>query len=142
MTDLKKIILTSDNSTYKNNNVYVGSFNISGSTVEGTNTRTEIIPLPAEVDLTDIMFNGPTDTIFSSDPRPSDAWFDDGYVWVLGDDVPNGYTDEPTAWKMNAALVDGSLVITAIFVQQFIATLALDTTTVNYKLVDYSAFLT
>jgi hypothetical protein len=138
--DLTKLVFHSGYPAFKNNNRFSGSFNITGSSAGGTNQRTETVNLSFTPDMTDIIFNGPTDTVFSSDPRPSTGWFKQGAVWVLGNNAGAGYTDYPTPWVITSKLTGQLLTITATYVQTFSDALTLTSTTVYYRIVDYSVF--
>lgn len=136
--DLTKLLFHSGYPAFHNNTEYSGSFIISGTTTAGYSERVFFVPIQQPTDLVDIIFNGPTDTQFGSDPRPSSGWFKSGPVWVLGDDMPNGYDDYPMPFFLNATIEDNNIRITAHTVQQFTATLSLAPTTVYYKIIDYS----
>lgn len=137
--DLTKLVATSDNPCYKNNDVYVGSSNITGSTSAGVNRRSITVPLNEAPDLCDILFKGASQNAVGE--RPSTGWFLDSYVTVIGNDAGAGYINEPTQWKLNSKIDGSNLVISAEYTQTFIATLALTSTPFSYRLVDYSAFL-
>jgi hypothetical protein len=127
--DLTKLILHSSYPAYINDAGYSSFFTISGSTTAGTNTRTANVFLNEAPDLIDFMYN-----------KDGDAnWKKQGTVTVLGTDSPL-YIDYPTLWTITTKVNGSTLTITATFSQQFTATLALDSTAINYKLVDYSIF--
>jgi hypothetical protein len=136
--DLSKLIFYSVTSAFKNNKVYTGTFNISGTTVAGTNSRSVTINLDDVPDMVDIVFNGPTDTVFNTDPRPSDGWFSQGQIWVIA----NGstVTNYPTSWVVYSNIVGSTLTITMVYVQTFVDTLTLNSTNGYYRLTDYSVF--
>lgn len=138
--DLSQIILHSNYPAFKNNTDYSGFFTISGVTAPGLNQQTTVVNLDNAPDIIDITFNGPTDTVFSSDPRPSDGWFKQGAVWVRGDNPGAGYTNYPTPWVVYSSITGTQLTITVQYVQQFTAALTLTGTLAYYKLVDYSVF--
>lgn len=138
--DLSQVILHSNYPAFKNNTDYDGFFTISGVTAGGLNQQSTVINLDTAPDLIDITFNGPTDTVFSSDPRPGDAWFKQGAVWVRGDNPGAGYTNYPTPWVVYSSITGTQLTITVQYVQQFTAALTLTSTLAYYKLVDYSVF--
>ena len=140
MFDLTKLQSHTGYNTFKNNAVYTGSYSITGSTVGGVNTRTFDITLARQPDIMDVIFNGPTDTIFASDPRPADGWFKKGPVWVLGNNIPAGYTNYPTPWEVYTSLTGLVLTVTLLYAQQFSDSLTLTPTTLSYKIVDYSIF--
>lgn len=139
MADLTKLAFHSGYNAFKNNNVYTGSFTISGTTAAGTNTVTATVPLDAAPDLTDVIFNG-TAGGGTLTRRPSAGWFKNGLVEVRGDNAGAGYTNYPTPWIITSKIDGSNLVITATYVQTFNDALTLTSTTVSYKLVDYSVF--
>lgn len=137
MVDLTKIAYYSKFPAFKNNKVYTGTLTISGSTTGGANVRTFNVALDSTPDLVDITFNGPTDTVFGSDPRPSNAWFKNGYVWVRTNSAGGG---DPSSWLITSRLNGSLLTITATMLQTFATGETLTSTDFQYKLVDYSAF--
>jgi len=138
--DLTKLIQTSQNKGFANNNEYEGSVNITGTATAGLNTRTFTVPLDEIPDLVSAVFNGPTDTVYGSDPRPGTAWFKTGYIWVLGTDAGAGHVNYPTPWKLELTISGKNAIIKASYVQQFIANLALTSTPLYYRIFDYSVF--
>lgn len=138
MVDLTKLILHSAYPAFKNNNIFTGTLQINGTVVAGTNTKTFTVDLGLIPDMTDVMFNGPTDTWYGSDPRPASGWFKQGQVWVRGDS--GAYPNYGTNWRINSSINGSILTITAVYVQQFIDTLSLTSTNFSYRLIDYSAF--
>jgi len=137
MLDITKLLFSSNNNAFKNNNVYTGSFVISGTTAAGTNTKTFTTTLLETPDMLDIIFNGPTDTVYGSDPRPAGGWFRQGSIWVLTDNVGGG---SPGPWRLQAAISGATLTITAQLVQGFTAAETLTATTFSYRIVDYSIY--
>ena len=129
--------MTTTLSGFRNNRTFSGREFINGTVGSGATTKTWTIPLGLSPDLVDIMYNGPTE---ASDPRPADAWFKEGIVYVLGQNSGAGYTDYPTIWVMNGYINGDNLVITATYVQAFTDVLTLDETEFFYRLVDYSVF--
>lgn len=140
MPDLAKTHYHTEYNAFKNDNIYTGSFSITGSTTAGLNVRSTQVTLREVPDLLNVAYNGDTDTVFASDPRPDGGWFHRGSVWVLGTDVPAGYTNYPTPWSVYSSINGNVLTITLFFVQQFTATLALTPTPLDYRIVDYSVF--
>ena len=140
LNDLTKLILISEKSAFKNNAIYEGSVNITGNATAGLNVRNFTIPLSRVPDLLSFMVNGPTDTVFGSDPRPAGGWFKRGYVWVRGDDAGAGYTNYPVPWSVTVRIQGQNAIIHCDYVQQFIANLALTSTALNYRIIDYSVF--
>jgi len=140
MLDLTKLILLTTKKAFKNNNEYRGTLAISGSWVSGLNTQDFLVPLSAVPDLVDARFNGPTDTVFGSDPRPGNAWFKVGWVWVRGDNAGAGYTNYPIPYRITALIQGQYALIRATSVSQIAPTLTLTTTPFSYRILDYSVF--
>lgn len=140
MLDLTKLILLTKNAAFKNNNEYRGTLAITGTWVSGLNTRDFVVPLSAIPDLVDARFNGPTDTVFGSDPRPGGAWFKQGYVWVRGDNAGAGYTNYPVPFRITALIQGQYAIIRATSVSQIAPTLTLTATNFSYRILDYSVF--
>lgn len=141
MVDLTKLVFHSEYEAFKNNNVYTGSFNITGTTGVGINTRTHTKSLPVSPVLSDVVIGGRSEVGFSTpdntnDPRPNNGWFKEGNIWVRGDDA--SYTNEPTKWVISWRISGSSIIFTANYVQQFTNTLTLTSEAVNYRIVDYS----
>lgn len=137
MPELTDFIYNSNYNAFKNNNVYTGTFTISGTTAAGLNTKTFTVELPTTPDLIDIMFNGPTDTVFGSDPRPANGWFKDGWVWTRTNNAGGG---DPRPWFISATINGTTLTVTATSVQQFVAAEAITSTDFSYRVIDYSIF--
>ena len=133
MPDLTKIVFHSQYPAFKNNRIYTGTLTISGSTNAGSNTRTFTVTLDKAPDLIDVVFNGPTDTVYNSDPRPSTAWFKVGAVWT-----PTSGFGTPAPWTINYRINGLTVVITANYVQQFTGSETITSTDFNYRIVDYS----
>jgi hypothetical protein len=141
MLDLTKLQSHTGYNTFKNNAVYTGSTTISGVTTAGTNIRTFDVTLARRPDIMDVIFNGLTDASgFGLDPRPNNGWFKKGAVWVRGDNAPAGFTNYPTPWLVYTSLNGLTLTITMLYSHTFSDMLTLTTTTLNYKIVDYSVF--
>lgn len=138
--DLNKLISTTTQNAFKNNAVYEGSVSITGTVTAGLNVKQYEVPLSKVPDLISALFNGPTDTIYGSDPRPGTAWFKKGYVWVLGNNVPAGYVDYPVPFKVNMIMSGSIAIIKLTFVQQFTDALTLTSTNLSYRIIDYSVF--
>lgn len=139
--DLTKLVLLSENPAFKNQNLYSNGLVISGNTNgSGVTQRSFSVDLVREPDLLSVLFNGPTDTIFGSDPRPGSAWFKDGYIWVLGTNVGDGYIDYPLPFKPEVRIDGSSATIILTTVQQFVSVLTLTSTAFYYRLRDYSVF--
>lgn len=139
--DVTKVLFDSRRFGFKNNHVYTGSFSISGTLHAGTAVFTENITLEESPDMTQIMINGPTDTSGSDlDPRPGNAWFEEGYVWALGNDAGAGYTDYPMPFSFSSDINGNVVTLTFTAVQTFDASLVLTPITVYYRIVDYSVF--
>lgn len=140
MPNLKKTHYHTGYNAFKNDNVYTGSFNITGTTAPGLNVVTSQITLREVPDFLDVAYNGATDSVFGTDPRPASGWFHQGAVWALGNNVPAGYTNYPTPWNIYSSINGTVLTISAVYVQQFTAPLTLTPSPVSYRLVDYSVF--
>lgn len=138
--DLTKLLLHTGYNAFKNNAIYTGSFNISGTAGNGTTTKTTTVALTQQPDLLDILFNGAADTFFSVDLRPADGWFKRGSVWVRGDNAGDGFVNYGTPWVITSSLSGLTLTISATYVQTFFSSLTLTTTPVYYRIVDYSVF--
>lgn len=136
--DLTELILDTNYDAFKNNNIYTGTFTISGTTSAGVNAQTDTITLDAIPDITDIVFNGPA--YGSSDPRPDNGWFHSGAIEVLGNNVPAGYVNYPTLWLPYSSIDGTTVTITCYYAQQFIDALTLTSTEVSYRIIDYSVF--
>lgn len=140
MRDLTKLQYHTGYNTFKNNAVYTGTYSITGSTSGGTNIRQFDITLARRPDIMDVIFNGATDTVFGTDPRPATGWFKKGAVWVRGDNAGAGYTNYPTPWEVYTSLNGLTLTVTLLYSQQFTPALTLTPETLSYKIVDYSVF--
>lgn len=138
--ELEKLISTTVQNAFKNNAVYESSVNITGTTSGGLNVKEFTVPLNAVPDLISAVFNGPTDTIFGSDPRPSNGWFKKGLVWVLGTNVGDGYIDYPIGFRVTMTISGANAIIRLTSVQQFTSTLTLTSTPLYYRIIDYSVF--
>lgn len=136
MPNLNTLIWGSEYDSFKNNNIYTGSFNISGTATAGVNTQTYDVALSVIPDITDIVFNGPAD---SGDPRPNGGWFHSGVIRVRGDDAPI-YNNYSTLWKPYSSINGNIVTLSVYWVQQFTASLSLTSTTVSYRIIDYSVF--
>lgn len=140
LTDLTKLQSDFNFNALKNNRVYTGQFTIGGNWVSGYQVQTKDVLLAAVPDLIASEFNGPTDTVFASDPRPSAAWFKNGAVWVLGNNAGAGYTDYPIPFIISTTINGFTATINASSVSEISPTLAITTTTVKYRIIDYSVF--
>lgn len=140
LNDLSKLVLLSEKGAFKNNNIYEGTLQITGTTMAGANTRSFTVPLERVPDIISGLFGGPTDTVYGSDPRPNNAWFKKGSIWVLGSDAGAGYVDYPTSWSVELTISGANAIIKLTYIQQFIATLTLNNTNFTYRILDYSVF--
>lgn len=139
--DLTKVNADFNYNAFKNNHIYTGQFVINGNWVPGYQTVTFDVLLTETPDLVQATFNGPTDTVFASDPRPGNAWFKNGSVWVLGNNAPAGYTNYPIPYEMSAIMTGPrTATINASSVSEIADTLVLTATTVYYRIIDYSVF--
>jgi hypothetical protein len=134
--DLTKLTLHTGYPAFKNNRIYTGSFTISGTTSGGTNTRTATINLDEAPDLADIVFSGRSTETYTN--RPNNYWFKQGTVEVRGDG--GAFTDYATPWVITSRISGSSIIITATCVQTFTQVLTLTSSTVQYRVVDYSVF--
>lgn len=137
MFDVTKLLESSSNNAFKNNNVYTYTFTLSGSTSAGLNTETFTATLPTSPDMVDILFNGPTDTVYGTDPRPSAGWFRQGYVWVVTNNAGGG---NPSRWRVQATISGTTLTIIAQYVQQFTTSETLTSTNFSCRVIDFSIF--
>ena len=135
--DLTKLIMHSAYNAFKNNTIYTGTLTISGTNVEGTNVKTFTVNLSSIPDMTDIVFNGPTDTIGGNDPRPAGGWFKRGSVWVPTDNAGGG---NPSKWVITSSITGTVVTITATYVQQFTTSEVMTATDFSYRIIDYSIF--
>lgn len=127
MPDLTKLVLHTAYPAFMNNNVYEGTFTISGDIDEGTNTFTHTVQLDATPDLVDIMFEGAAGGI----SRPAGAYFKEGFFDVEGASI--------TWTGFISSKIDGDTVVITVVVPNQTATP--DTvagTDLNYRIVDYS----
>lgn len=139
--NLEKLILYPATPAFKNNRIYTGSFQITGnSSAGGTDIRTVTIPLAQTPDLLAALFNGYNDPPTTSDPRPNNAWFRKGAVWVKGTNSGDGYVDYPLAFEVSCRIIGPNAIIRLENVKQFTSVLTLTPTTVFYRIIDYSVF--
>lgn len=136
--DLTKVILDSRKAAFKNNNIYTGQLNISGTYVSGYQQLDYAVVLDEAPDMVGAVFNGPGDA-GGIDARPSNAWFKEGYVYVLGNNAGAGYTDYPVPYRVTF-LMSGitTAIIRLTSVSQIAPTLTLTSTNFSYRIVDYS----
>lgn len=134
MIDLSLLILETNYDAFKNDNVYTGSFTISGVTAPGTNVQTFNATLNEAPDMVDVVFNGASGGL---NPRPADGWFTQGSITVPTDNAGGG---NPSYWQLYGSISGVTLTITAVYVQQFLTPEALTSTDFSYRLVDYSIF--
>jgi hypothetical protein len=139
MPDLSKLVSHSGYPAFKNDKEYTGSFNISGSTSGGTNTRTSTVNLDQAPDLCDVILNGRAVPAIGP-ARTSSGWFklnNNNSILVNSNGTLTNYN---TPWTITYRISGSSVIFTATFVQQFTGTQNLTTTPVNYKIIDYSVF--
>lgn len=127
MADLTKLVLHTAYPAFMNNNVYTGTFTISGTINEGTNTFTETVQLDAAPDLVDIMFEGAAGGI----SRPAGAYFKEGFFDVVGASI---------TWTgfISAKISGSTVVITVVVPNQTASSDTVAGTDLNYRIVDYS----
>jgi hypothetical protein len=140
MIDLSKVILASNYPAFKNDRIYTGTLNISGNCPPGYSEKTYVIPLDKLPDMLTGIFNGPTDDLFSGDPRPASGWFKSGYVWVHGSNPGAGYPDYTIAYNVAMTVSGLSVIIVASTVNQTATTFSLVSTDFLYRIIDYSVF--
>lgn len=123
---------------FKNNRIYTGTLQITGSVSAGFNQRIFTIPLDRTPDLVSIMLNGPTDSVYGNDPRPADGWFKKGNIWAIGNG--GAYSNYPVPFEAAPYIQGTNAIISLIYVQTFTDTLALSPTNFSYRILDYSVF--
>lgn len=129
MTDRTKLTFDSRTSTFRNNNLYTGSFVISGTTSPGINQRTTSVSIPSNAVLVDALFRGPAPDN-PSNRDSDDQWFRDGLVLVPA-------TGADTVWRIDYRRTSTGITITASYAKTFEGTSTLTATTVFYRFVDY-----
>ena len=140
MIDLTKLILFSNNPAFKNDNIYEGTQTISGSCPPGYSEFRFTVSLDRVPDMLTGLFNGPTDDLFSGDPRPSTGWFRSGYVWVHGSNPGAGYPDYTIPYNIAMTISGQSAIIVASTINQTATTFSLVSTNFSYRIIDYSVF--
>lgn len=135
MIDLTKLILHTGYNAFKNNDLTTGTFTLTGSTAAGLNSRTFTFDIGPSPDMVDVVFNGPTDTVFSSDPRPSTGWFKQGFIYTITNNAGGG---NPARWTVNSEINGSTLTITCQYPQGFVTAETLTSTDCSFRLVDYS----
>lgn len=125
-------ILNSEYDTFKNNNVFGGSFIISGSVGSGTSTRTYTVPLGKTPDMFDVYFLGRS---ASGNPRPSTAWFAQGRIEVPGTSF--GFTQD-FPFSLSARISGTDVIISATTINMSVDPFTLTPVTVQVRVVDYS----
>ena len=139
--DLTKLQMITANQGFKNNNVYTGSFTISGNFNSESINISQYISLPSGVDTFDVIFSGRSNGGFSYDtgnPRPNGAWFKSGVVNVRADG--DRYSNYPIKFRINSSMSGNTLIISAVSYKDFTANLSLTPETVYYKVIDYSLY--
>lgn len=141
--DLTKLQSTSLVPGFKNNDEFTGSFTIDGTFFSGSKVITKTIELPNGTDIAEVIFQGRADGGFvipTDDPRPNNAWFKRGVVWVRVDDAGAGYTNYPQPFLISASISGNTLTLKATSIKQFVANLTITAEVVQYKIIDYSVF--
>lgn len=136
--DLEKFVTTSANSTLPNDIKVTGSFTISGSISDGVNIRTFTIPINKINNLSQVLFRGRTGFGALSDIRPTDGWFEQGFVYAGADG--SGWSNYPTAWQLSYTFSGTDIIITATQVQQSFGSLTLRPEIINYSIINYDFF--
>lgn len=135
--DLTKLSLHSAYPSFKNKNIYEGSFNISGTYENGIiNFRTHIFPLPTTTDITNTLINGRVlDVDFNIH---TDRW---GYFPVVSTPVylPSLDITIEQQW-FSILVVDGAdsgiLMVSLSSSSSDVPDGAITSTTINYRTID------
>lgn len=126
--------LNTDYGTLGNNDSYTGTFNVSGNIAAGTSTFTTTANLPTSPDLVAILFNAPND---NSGGSLAGRWYrTKNFVTNFG-----VFETTSSSWlvmKIDGYINGSSVILRATISNPYGITVALSTTTVSYKLVDYS----
>lgn len=136
--DLTKVLFDSRRGAFNNTNQYTGTLTASGSWTSGYNQMDFSVTMDSVPDMVTAVFNGPTDTVFASDPRPGAAWFKRGYIWILGDNAGAGYNGYPIPYRVTVITVGTTATIRLTSVSQISPTLVLRSTAFSYRIIDYS----
>ena len=123
-------VMATDYKAFKNNNIYTGSFTISGTIGTGVNTRTYTLPVGKDMDMADVQFRG----VGTSVGRPTDAWFNSGPIDV--NVTGPGMSSMP--FFLNSRVQGTNIIITATTMNQTMDTYTASARTVNVRVVDYS----
>lgn len=140
MIDLTKLLLASNYPAFKNNSIYTGTETISGSYPPGYSQFTYTVPLDKVPDMLTGFFTGPTDDLFSLDPRPAGVWFKSGSVWVHGSNPGAGFPDYTIPYNIAMTVSGASVIIVASTVNQTDTNFSLVSTDFSYRIIDYSVF--
>lgn len=132
--DLTKLVFHSGYPAFINTRIYTGTLTISGTTSPGLNIKTFTVTLDQAPDYLDVVFNGPTDAVYGSDPRPDGGWFKQGAVWVRTDNAAGA---DPNPWYITYSISGVTLTITASYVHQISLGETLTSTNFYYRAVDY-----
>lgn len=139
--DLTKLILDSDYPGFHNNTKSTGSFAISGSYTAGVNVKTFQFILDVTPDLSDILFNSSSIELAAtyaggSAITVSNKWVRRGQVIVPA----SGPSVTSLGFIVSPELNGTTLTFRCYGVNQTVETGTLTSTTVNWRLVDYSVF--
>lgn len=134
MLDYSDFVMHSDCAAFKNNNVYTGSFTISGTISGGSNTITKDVALDKTPDMLDVRVTG---RAVSPMLRQTGEYFKPGQGLIA---VPANSLGE-TYWYISYSMINGTtLRITASYGNQTTSSDTISSAqTVNYKIIDYSA---
>lgn len=132
--DYSNFIMHSDCSSFKNKRIYTGTFTISGSINPGLNERFFNITLDESPDFLDVIYNGPTDTVYNSDPRPNNAWTKTRPVYVISNNAEGG---NPQQFVITYSVVGNVITFRATNVWQSLGSEILTPTNVSYRIIDY-----
>lgn len=119
-----------------------GTFAITGTTGGGVNAREFGVDLDFTPQYLDLSFGGRSLRGFGVyddpdiEPRPSDAWFKEGFVYAAGNAV--GYSNYPLAFRPNARVEGNRLIIRLEYEQQFNDVLTITSENLYYKIVPYA----
>lgn len=133
MTDYGKSLRFVPQHSFKNNKLYTGSFQITGSIPPGATTNTFTKTLSQIPDMVAVVFNTTSTSSFYTTPYPNTSWWKQGLV---ADDAGGLGARWSISWKINGTTVT----FTATTVNTTTTTYTSASPTVNYRLIDYSVF--
>lgn len=121
--DLSKAVIYTLAPSFLNSATYTGSLVISGNVVGGINSRSVNISLPEDTDITDIKYSTNGSTWFDADTKVVVPYTST----MLGD----------TYWSITSKFTGTTLTITIYYAQQFTGSQAINSTTLQIKIIDY-----